>query len=182
MTVGIEAKSKSIMVERATLADVDALLELGEQMVAESRWPEEAPLDRELLRRSLTAIVSAGGGPVADADTVALVVRPSDDRSPVERPVVGGLIGAAVPYHLWTDRRYAQELAMWVHPSWRRRGAAANLIEAFEGWAREHGLRRVFLGAGDGVERATATEFYASIGYRMTSQTFSKSLEDYRCA
>jgi ribosomal protein S18 acetylase RimI-like enzyme len=63
-------------------------------------------------------------------------------------------------------------MAMWVHPQFRRTGAADALVSALLAWALERGARRMQLMVIDSNERAQ--RLYARHGFRLTGHQVSR--------
>lgn len=77
---------------------------------------------------------------------------------------VGVALGAAFP----GEPGVAHLFAMWVEPSWRRRGVGSALTEAVAGWASELGFERVVLGATETNPAAVA--LYEAWGFVDTGE------------
>jgi GNAT superfamily N-acetyltransferase len=86
-----------------------------------------------------TALVDRGLGEANDAAAPLHEVRPLSCFARTEgRLVVGGTVG-----RWWGQCCDLQQL--WVEPSYRRRGIATQLVQAFEARAREHGCSTFYL-------------------------------------
>ncbi len=69
----------------------------------------------------------------------------------VDGEVVGAVLASAVPAMI-SPQLVACEHAIFVRPEHRRTGAAQALIEAYLGWAREMGVKRVNAGNSAGMD------------------------------
>jgi GNAT superfamily N-acetyltransferase len=67
-----------------------------------------------------------------------------------------------------TDAAVVHLMAMWVHPSIRGSGAAAELVSAVIAWARSEGAKIVNLKVIQGNDRARG--FYERMGFRLTGK------------
>ena len=70
-----------------------------------------------------------------------------------------------------TDVDTAWLLSMWVAPEARRKGIGSELVDLIIGWARENGIRRVFLDVAD--LNAPAIALYDAKGFRATGKAGS---------
>ncbi len=85
--------------------------------------------------------------------------------------------GAVMGYCLGFDHFtfYANGRVSWVEEimvgeDWRRQGAGAQLMSAFEAWARSRGSKLVALAT------RRASSFYAALGYEDSATYFRKAL------
>src|ERR1700691_3387588 len=60
---------------------------------------------------------------------------------------------------------------MYVTPSERGTGTAAQLVRSIEGWAKAHGVDEIYLHVTTSVPRARA--FYEKVGFRPTGESFA---------
>ena len=129
----------------ATAADVEAVVDLMEAVVDESRWlGTEPPLDRsEHLERLATAVAEPEG------PTILVAVD----------------AGGAVVGYLNLDRRPygVANLAMFVAARWRRRGVGSALVEAAVAAARASGAHKVALQVWP--HNGPALSLYAKFGF-----------------
>ena len=76
-----------------------------------------------------------------------------------KQEIVAGLSG-------WTWAQACEIRALWVHPSWRRRGYGQGLLEAAEQEARAHGCQVILIGS----YSFQAPAFYQRLGYELAWQ------------
>ena len=76
-----------------------------------------------------------------------------------KQEIVAGLSG-------WTWAQACEIRALWVHPSWRRRGYGQGLLEAAEQEARVRGCKVILIGS----YSFQAPAFYQRFGYELAWQ------------
>ncbi len=94
-----------------------------------------------------------------------LAAAPLEDVQPLSafaRSEAGAVVGGAIGR---TWGRCCELQQLWVHPDWRRRGIARDLVRAFEAQARERGCRAFYLE----TFSFQAPAFYRSLGYESRS-------------
>ena len=80
----------------------------------------------------------------------------------------GTTVGLVGGYRDIEDDTVVELIAMWVAPSWRRRGVAALLVEAVCDWASETGAHSVALWVTSG--NAPAAALYRALGFVETGE------------
>jgi GNAT superfamily N-acetyltransferase len=84
--------------------------------------------------------------------------------------VDGALVGIAVGVDGWSgDPRKRELVGMWVAPSHRRRGIAAELLDAVKAWATSEGATALTLGVREHNE--SARRAYRRMGMRLLGET-----------
>lgn len=138
------------MIRDATADDIPALLDLGQQMHAESpafSGTAFVPAKLEYLAGSL---LQMPGG-------ILLVAELSG------RPV--GFMAGLVSEHWITDARQAADLALYVAPEARGGMTAVRLVRAFEQRAQAWGATELVPGVSAGIDNELAVKLYERLGY-----------------
>jgi GNAT superfamily N-acetyltransferase len=149
------------MIRAAVHADIPALLELGRQMHAESRFAY-LPFDLDHVGSTLATLISEPYGCV-------LVWE--------DREILGGFAGAVVPFFFCQRHRYATDLAVFVRKDRRGGMIAARLVEQFAEWAREAGATEINLGVSTGIHPEKTGAFYERMGYERSGGFYIRRLE-----
>jgi RimJ/RimL family protein N-acetyltransferase len=106
-------------------ADLEASLDLFEEVAAEGRWlANEPPVDRAEVAARWRDLIRTGEG--------TILVAEGDDGGPPAG--LAAMVGLAAP-----------ELGMLVRATWRRQGVGDALVRACVAWARGRGAREVVL-------------------------------------
>ena len=133
-----------VRVREATLADVDAILELVVAVAGEGRWiGTEAPVDLEARRRRLVEGIEG-------ADTIALVAETGGEP-------VGQLDLRLAPYGV-------ADLGMLVAAGWRGRGVGTALLAEGIERARTAGAHKIALQVWP--HNAAAIALYERFGFQ----------------
>lgn len=136
------------MIRRATLADIPELLALGRRMHAES-WYAYLPYDDDKIATVLENVMAHGFVAVSEVDG----------------EIHGGMVGAISAF--WFCRELmAHDLALFVEPTRRGGIAAARLVQAFIGWAHDHGAREISLACSTGVRIEETGDLFRAMGLR----------------
>jgi GNAT superfamily N-acetyltransferase len=152
-------------VRRATAADLDALVELGQALHAESPQYRDEPFEAPVLRRWLAARIATN----LMADDSAVFVCESG----------GALVGVLVALvfdRSFNRRRAAAELCLYVVPAHRGGRALPRLATAFEGWAAKHGASTATLGISTGIHPERTVRAYTRMGYTLDGHHATKAL------
>ena len=88
---------------------------------------------------------------------------------------VVGLAAAVKVLAIGHPGGYVKMNGLGVLPEYRRRGIGKQLMNRVERWAVEQGAP--YVGLASGIRRKDAHDFYAHLGYQMTSYWFRKRLE-----
>lgn len=145
----------------ATLKDVDSILDMARELMKEGPYPDE--FDEKYIRKIIEQFI------ITDNSKQILVVSVDEDR----------VVGVLAAYHfrpLFTPKRMAVEPLMYLHPDYRTSKRGAELLDAFEYWAKRAGARSVQLG------RLVATDpriqaLYKRRGYKVTEEVYFKELD-----
>lgn len=141
----------SLQIRKIKAADAEAFAALNAALAAESQFslitPDEAvfsiPRQQQIIRN------------IQDLDTVSVFVAEAD----------GTLVGYAGATRGQYERiRHCCVISIGVRSKWRRQGIATRLMEALEGWATQHSIRRLELSVA--VENTPARQLYEKLGYQ----------------
>lgn len=136
-------------IRRATLDDLPALIDLGEQMHAESPRFSRISFSRTQLGHTLAGLVEAQMG----------FVWVSEDGG----RVVGGL--AAMAFQHWcSDDIMASDLGLFMEPKHRGGAAAARLVRQYHAWAKGVGAKLIQQGVTTGVHTDQTVRLLERLG------------------
>lgn len=141
----------------ATVQDIEALVELGRQMAAESprfsRLTFNPGKVRALLERQI-------GNPLA----LVLVVERAGQ-------VVGVFLGGAAE-HWACDGLVAFDLALFVEPTHRGGTSAARLLCGYRSWCEQIGAVMATAGISTQVHADQSARLYRGLGFREVGPVF----------
>lgn len=149
------------MIRFATAADISALVDLGAQMHAESRFARYA-YDRAKVGKMLAAMLQP--------HPYAFVAVAERDEQPI-----GVLVGELGTMY-FADVPYAYDKAVFIRADRRGGFAAAGLIDAFVQWARERGAREVQLGCSAAINSEHAGRLYQRLSFEPAGGMFYLNL------
>ena len=138
------------MIRPATLADLPALLALGERMHAESRYAR-LRFSAARLEQTLRAVLEAPLGflRVVEIDGV----------------VAGGMAAMACP-HWASEDLVSTDLALFIAPDHRGGRTAALLVKRYRDWARAMGVVLPDIGVTTGVQTENTARLFEALGAR----------------
>lgn len=149
-------------IRNATIDDVDALVELGEMMHAES------PRFRTL---TYDPVKVAGVVQYLLHDPAAQVLVAEH-----EAQIVGMLAGIIVEHFFGPDC-YATDYVFYVHPAYRGTSAAPRLYRAWEELLKADGrVKEVSLGISTEIHPERTRRFYEHLGFRETGAIMVRRL------
>lgn len=146
----------------ATLEDIPTILDLGEKMVAESRF-QAYGLNRAKTAKTLAMMI---GQP---AHSVILLA----ERSPGQ--TVGMLAGYVVDF-FFCDAFVAQDRFFFVEPENRGSSAAVKLLVAFRRWAEQRKVRELNINMSVAVDMQRFNKMMSKLGFRCCGSNFSLGL------
>lgn len=79
---------------------------------------------------------------------------------------IKGIIGGTCTPCTMTAETIAQESFWWVHPTIRSQPAGIRLLQAWEGWARSKGAKRIYVGNLFRLNDEKMRNLYAKLGYQ----------------
>lgn len=147
----------------ATLEDIPLILDMGEAMVAESRF-QPYGLNRE---KTASVLVSMIGQP--KHSTILLAERGDGET-------VGMLAGYVVDF-FFCDALIAQDRFFFVKPEARGSSAAVKLLLAFRRWAEARKVRELNLNMSVAVEMRRFNKMMTKLGFRCSGSNFSLPLD-----
>lgn len=135
--------------------------------IAENFWPEGredllGQVDLEHMQRTWAQLHCAG---------LAAILACYDEHG-----VLAGALGAMLSPSPHTGDTSAQEVFWYVLPEYRGTRAAAQLIRAYEVWAKRHGARFVLMAHLTHLMPAAIGRFYRLRGYRQTETIYTKEI------
>jgi GNAT superfamily N-acetyltransferase len=144
-------------IRQATVADLDALLDMSRQFAAEAAYRTVIGYAPDHLRQVIPMFLELGAVFVADVDGA----------------LVGMLAGVIAP-HVLSGERTAEELAWWVAPAHRGRSIGPRLLKAAEVWIAQQDVRLFKLAVPIGQPRLAA--FLKRRGYVSLETVFVRRL------
>lgn len=134
----------------ATTDDLPRILDLGEQLHAESpRW-SRIPFSRARAAEMITGLMLSEDGVVFVAEK--------------NGQVIGGIAGVA-SQHWASEARVAHEVSFFIDKPHRGGLAACRLICALEAWARIKGVAWLHAGTSTGVDPELTARLYERLGF-----------------
>lgn len=143
------------VIRPATLADVPALVVMGQQFA-------QTELYRDILRENPEQMAILATNLIEDEGGTVLVLERDG--------VLMGMIGLVCTPHFLSGDMYAGEVFWWVTPG--QRGDGVRLLRAAESWAIERGATALQMIAP--TERVG--RFYDRLGFTRTEISYQKAL------
>ncbi|HWK72181.1 MAG TPA: GNAT family N-acetyltransferase [Burkholderiaceae bacterium] len=144
-------------IRKATLEDVEPMVDLGRVMHQESPRFSQLSFDVPKVRGTIASMV--------DDERYFLVV---DERA---GELVAGFAGFVMP-HWFSADLVAQDMALFVRPDKRGSLAAARMVQMFVDWAKWRGAKQIVLGISTGVHVEQTARLYQSIGLHEFGRLF----------
>ena len=119
--------ASSGIVRRATVADIDALIEMGKSFLSYSKYGQAVPFDHDQMAKGLCGVIDHG---------VIFVAEKHGE-------IIGGLVGARSQMWFAPDTLIASELAWWVKPEHRGSKLSIRLLHEFERWGKANGAKLI---------------------------------------
>ncbi len=141
------------MIRKATTIDVPRILDLGEQMHAESPRYGRLTFSRLAAEAQIKALIGGHG--------VVLVAE-------VDGAIVGGIMCVMGPH--WASLDYvATELCLFVLPMHRVGSVGLKLVSAFRQWAYDEGAVMAVAGVSTGINHEGCAKLYERAGFNRSS-------------
>lgn len=145
-----------------TPQDIPTILDLGELMVAESRFGHYG-LNRAKTDKALANMIQR------PADSLILLAERDDGTA------VGMLAGYTVEF-FFCDAHVAQDRFYFVKPEARGSFAALKLLLAFRRWAEQRKVRELNINMNVAVEMPRSSRMMTKLGFRCCGSNFSLGL------
>lgn len=143
------------LIRDADETDVDAIVAMAEQFLADSAYGARIPTRPTALKAFAERLIA-----LEDA-TILLALEE-------DRPI--GMLALWAYPHPFVGETVAAELVWWVHPD--RRGVGVRLLKRAETWARAHGAFALQMVAPtDRVAR-----FYEACGFTLVETMYQKEI------
>lgn len=131
----------------------------------------------EILDMAMKFMSKTGYTEYSDEETISQLIRniltgKQNEMIILLKPGVGFIAGMCSPF-VFGPRLIASEIAWWIEPDKRKEGAGAELVEAFEYWAKNiAGCAMVTMsGLDDDIG-----DFYIKKGYKLYERAYMKDL------
>lgn len=145
-------------IRAATINDLDAIIDLGKHMHAESSRFGALVFDELKVRKLITGLLSRETGFV-------LVAEEPDGN------IFGGFAGF-ISEHWYSTDQVAQDLGLFVRMDRRGGIAAARMVKAFIYWAQDRGAKQITLGISTGIKVEQTAQLYRSLGLKQFGYCF----------
>lgn len=149
-----------MLIRKATLKDIPALIELGRTIHAESEL-SILSYDSEKLSQTLKDLVES------KRETHCFFV--AEDS---ERRLFGAFIGCVEEY-FFSYSLVAHSIVLYVDPKWRGSPAAVKFIHAFRKWALNRDVAQICIGVATGVTIGRTDRFLKRLGFKMTGGNYA---------
>jgi GNAT superfamily N-acetyltransferase len=135
-------------------ADIDALIELGRQIIAESPRYSRLQYDEGKVGNALLDLMDSDDGFVRIA---------IDHVGGIDKPI--GMAIAFATEEWFASDKLAQELVLYVTPEYRTTGIAGAMIDSMDRWAHELGVLWSQGGSMTGIQDEAVARLYESRGW-----------------
>jgi len=133
----------------ATLSDLPRIMDLGEQMHAESpRW-SRLSFNRAKAEQYLAGLINGAG-----------VIFLAEHKG----EVIGGIAGQLAT-HWASDDMLADEVALFIAPTMRGGIMAVRLVAVLRAWAELRGAKWLQAGTSTGVDPERTAQLYERLGF-----------------
>lgn len=149
-------------VRRATEADIDTLIAMGQALHDESARYQGMAFSPDKLRRLWTYLQGT-----LLAEVGAIFVAEQDGQ-------VVGMTIVHITERWFSDDQFVTDLTMYVKPECRDGMAFRRLVKALEGWAAEQGIPDIVLGVSTEIHAERTVKAYERMGYRLAGYTMVK--------
>ncbi len=148
-------------------ADVEAVVELGAMLHAESPTYRPYPYSRQKARAVARSCIGSLLAPPADS-----VLFVADEGGEVI-----GMLGGYLTEGLFVDGMLiASDYTFFVRPDRRGTMAAPRLLIAFEQWAKGMGATHVYPSVSTRIDDERIVAFYEAMGYQHTGHNLAKRI------
>lgn len=150
-------------VRRATDADLEAMVAMGQALHDESPRYQGMAFSPEKLRRLWQMLQ----GTLLTGEPGCVFIAEQDGQ------VIGLTVGL-IAERWFCDERYLTDLTMYVKPEHRGGSAFARMVRALEAWAVEQGIDWMALGVSTEIHAERTVRAYERMGYRLAGYTMVK--------
>ena len=148
-------------------ADVEAVVELGAMLHAESPTYSPYPYSRQKARAVARSCIGSLLSPPADS-----VLFVADEGGEVI-----GMLGGYLTEGLFVDGMLiASDYTFFVRPDRRGTMVAPRLLIAFEQWAKGMGATHIYPSVSTRIDDERIVAFYAAMGYQHTGHNLAKRI------
>lgn len=149
-------------IRMATLDDIATVLELGEAMLAESRF-SRYDLDRSKTAKAIESLIRQPD------QAVILLAQRNDSR------IVGMLAGHVADY-FFCNALVAQDKVFFVEPAARGGPAAIKLLLGFRSWAERRHVHELNINMSVAVNMDRFNHMMTKLGFQCCGSNFSLPL------
>lgn len=149
-----------IRVREATLADVEAIVQLGKHLQQSSAYADKG--FSEAKAKSVVAMM-------VDSESDNAFVAEDDQQ------IIGFFLGG-LTYEWFSDDLLGFDYSVYVTPAKRNGRTAIKLFKAFEAWAKAKGAIRMQAGITTNINIEGNRRFYHFLGYEDGGVLFEKRL------
>lgn len=148
-----------MIIRSATLADVQAVLDMSADFYASTPFKEWGPMDREQVESLVLGMIK---------DHILLVAE-------VDGKVIGMAGLLLIPFMFNPEVKHASEVVWYIDPSYESKGVGIALLKSMEEEARDRGAEIISMMALS-TSPPVASKAYKAMGYTETETMYSKKL------
>lgn len=143
-------------IRKATLDDVQVIVQMGERLHAESSF-RTISFSAEKLAETVATLIGHGFAVVAEKDGA----------------VIGGMLGdVVVPWY--STERMGIDYSLYIEPEHRSGLLAIKLVKMFEAWCKNMGAVQIRPGVSTG--HMSAGKLYRAMEYQPVGECFMKDI------
>lgn len=143
-------------VRKATLNDLDTLINFGKRIIEESPYINK--FDQDGTREFLTNLIQ-------NSESIFLF---ETDQAPV------GMLVSALDSEWFSGKTIAYELCLYVLPAYRKSNFGKELVSSFVEWATLKNVDAIHAGTTTGINASEVASLYVDQGFTCTGFTFMK--------
>lgn len=148
------------MIREATLQDIGAIGDLGEEFAAEGFGAGYVSVDTGTVMMQCINVIKA--------PTMQLFLAEADGE------IVGMIAGFVKPNFFNSEEIIGQELVWFVREEWRGSTVAIRLIRALEGWFQDQGADAILVANEQNIAPERTKEIYTRMGYEPYENFYAK--------
>lgn len=150
------------MIRRATVEDIQELVEVGEQFYNYAAKGKGLGFDPKGLEDYLHVLHNMG--------TIAIFVMEEDGK------IIGSIAGIVSPWYLDPSVRIVQEHWWWILPDHRGAIGALRMENTLSKWGKELGATKIIMSSIDSPDEESVKEYYKKRGYSYMETNFIKDI------